>query len=105
MGERLPPSVKQFLEAYIDSVEQLEVLILLREDRGRWWTPTDVTRRLKSTRSSVESRLCALAEHGLLERADTAFAYTLDGARDRQVRDLAGCFQSRRAAVIEAVFS
>jgi DNA-binding IclR family transcriptional regulator len=105
MGERLPQSVKQFLETYIDSVEQLEVLILLREERGRWWTPADVNRRLKTSRSSVELRLGALAERRLLERADATFAYTLDGASDRYVRDVARCFQSRRAAVIETIFA
>ena len=33
MGDRLPQRLKQFLEPHIDSVEQLEVPILLREER------------------------------------------------------------------------
>jgi len=105
MGERLPQNVVRFLRAHIDSVEQLEVLILLHEERGRAWTPADVNRRLKTSRSSVEIRLSALAERGLLERADATFAYTLTGASDRHVRDLARWFQSRRAAVIETIFA
>lgn len=64
-----------------------------------------MSRRLKTSRSSVEIRLVALAERGLLERADATFAYTLNGASDRHVRDLAQCFQSRRAAVIETIFA
>jgi len=105
MGERLPQSVNEFLEAHIDSVEQLEALILLREHRGRSWTPADVSRRLKTSRGSVKIRLDALVNHGLLERGGDTFAYTLTGATDQYVRDLAECFQSRRAAVIETIFA
>lgn len=101
----MPQNVVRFLEAYIDSVEQLEVLVLLCEERGQGWTAAGVSKRLKTSRSSVEVRLAALVEHGLLEQAGETLAYTLTGASDRHVRDLARCFQTRRTAVVEAIFA
>ena len=105
MGERLPQHVNQFVEAHIDSVEQLEALVLMSEDPGRAWTAAEVSKRLKTSRGSVEIRLAALAKSGLLRRADETFAYTATGVADRRVRDLARCFQRRRAAVIERIFT
>lgn len=105
MGERLPQDVNRFLEAHIDSVEQLEALILLREEPGRAWTAAEVSERLKTSRGSVDIRLADLVRHGLLEHADETFSYTAVGVTDSRVRDLALCFQSRRAAVIARIFN
>jgi Mn-dependent DtxR family transcriptional regulator len=105
MGERLPQEVNQFLVAHIDSVEQLEALILMSEDPGRAWTAAELSKRLKTSPRSVEVRLALLVERGLLQQADETFAYTATGVADRRVRDLAWCFRSRRTAVIEAIFT
>lgn len=105
MGERLPQDVNRFLETHIDSVEQLEALVLLSEDPGRAWTAAEVSERLRTSLGSVEIRLAALVKGGLLQRADETFSYTATGVTDRRVRDLAWCFQRRRTAVIETIFS
>lgn len=104
-GERLPQHVNQFLEEHIDSVEQLEALILLSEEPGRAWTATEVSERLRTSRGSVLIRLTALVEGGLLQQRGDTFAYLTTGATDRQVRDLAACFKSHRVAVIQAIFT
>ena len=98
MGGCLPQDVNQFLEEYIDSVEQLEALILLSEEPGRTWTATEVSQRLRTSRGSVVIRLAALVETGLLQQTDDTFSYMATGVTDRRVRDLASCFKSRRAA-------
>lgn len=105
MRGRLPQDVSRFLHAHIDSVEQLEALILLCREPERAWTAGEVSERLKTSRSSVEIRLAALVKHGLLRQAGDTFSYALAGMRDRRVRDVAWCFQSRRAAVIETIFT
>ena len=105
MGERLPHDVNQFLEAHIDSVEQLEALILMSEDPERAWTAAELSKRLKTSPGSVEIRLAALQRGGLLHQADGSFFYTATGVTDRRVRDLAWCFRRRRTAVIEKIFT
>ena len=105
MGKRLPDGVNRFLAAYIDSVEQLQVLILLSEEPGEAWTAAEVSQRLKTSPGSVVIRLAALVRQGLLEQHGETFAYTLAGVTDRHVRDLALCFRTRRAAVIETIFT
>jgi predicted transcriptional regulator len=97
--------VNRFLEAHIDSVEQLEALVLLSEDPGRPWTAAELSERLKTSPGSVEIRLAALVTSGLLRQADETFSYTATGVTDRRVRDLAWCFKSRRTAVIETIFT
>jgi hypothetical protein len=105
MGGRVPQDVKRFLDAYIDSVEQLETLILVSENPERTWTAAEVSDRLKTSRGSVEIRLAALAGHGLLHQADGTFSYAATDATDRGVRELASCFKTRRQAVIESIFT
>lgn len=105
VGGRLPQDVDQFLETHIDSVEQLEALVLLSEDPGRAWTAAEVSERLKTSPGSVEIRLASLVEGGLLQQTDETFSYAATGPTNRRVRDLAWCFQSRRTAVIERIFT
>ena len=105
MGERLPDSVMQFLETHIDSVEQLQVLLLLSLEPERSWTVAGIAGRLNTSMSSVEIRLRRLISHGLLEQAGDTYSYVLTGAGDRRVREVAAYFKSRRAAVIGAIFA
>lgn len=104
-GGRLPQHVHQFLEEHIDSVEQLEALILLSEEPGRAWTATEVSERLRTSGGSVLIRLVALVERGLLQQRGDTFAYLMTGTADRRMRDLAACFKSHRVAVIQAIFT
>ena len=105
MGNVCLTDVNQFLAAHIDSVEQLEALILISEDPGRAWTAEELSKRLKTSLGSVEIRLAALVKGGPLHQADESFSYTATGVTDRRVRDLAWCFRSRRTAVIETIFT
>jgi DNA-binding IclR family transcriptional regulator len=105
MGDRLPASVTQFLETHIDSVEQLQVLLLLSLEPERAWTVAGIAERLSTSTSSVEIRLSRLISHGLIEQAGDTYSYTLTGAGDRRVREVAAYFKSRRAAVIGAIFA
>jgi hypothetical protein len=105
MGERLPRDVRRFLDEHIDSVEQLDSLLLLRQERGRTLSAEDVSRRLRGSPASVQARLETLASHGLVEQTGDGYAYTRAGADDALVAELAGCYRTRRPAVIEAIFA
>jgi hypothetical protein len=106
---KIPPEVDEFLAAHIDTVEQLEVLLLLREAPNRAWTAEAVAQVLYSHSASVARRLESLTRHKLLaqEPGDPPtyrYAPTPAG-QDALVRCLAEVYRERRVAVIAAIAS
>lgn len=99
----LPDRVARFISEHLGSVEQLEALLLLRAE-PRAWTAAEVGAQLRTLPESVELRLRDLLEHGLVERDGDAwrFAAAADGGL---VDDVAGCWRSRRVAVIAQIFA
>ena len=62
----LPEEVKRFLEANIDSVDQLEILRVLGEDPRKEWHAVDLAREVQSAAQSIDAHLAALNARGLL---------------------------------------
>lgn len=62
----LPEEVKRFLEANIDSVDQLEILRVLGEDPLKEWPAVDLAREVQSAAQSINAHLDALNSRGLL---------------------------------------
>ena len=46
MSEQLPDDVQRFIIEHINSVEQLEALLLVRSDPARVWTTEEVSHAL-----------------------------------------------------------
>jgi hypothetical protein len=61
-----PSIVKDFIEAYIDSVETLQVVLFLRREFERKWHAPDVSRELAHDEAETLSRLESLALSGLV---------------------------------------
>jgi hypothetical protein len=104
---RLPEDVHLFLHQNIDSVEQLEVLLLLWRTPERGWTSEEVATAVYSHPSSVVRRLSMLLGQGLLrEREAGCYQY---GPRTPQLHDtvtrLDHCYRERRVAVITLIAS
>jgi len=102
----IPDDVLRFIARYIDSAEQLDLLLLLHRDPERAWASSAAAEAVYSVPASSERRLHALAEQGLAERgAGGAYAYA---PRDPELADtverLAQAYRSNRAGVITAVF-
>jgi hypothetical protein len=103
----LPDDVYRFLYQYIDSVEQLEVLLLTRRSPGRSWTAGDMARDLYSHPSSIAGRFERLLGRGLLrESAPGCFQYAPRSAElDQAVGRAAEMYRERRVAVISLIAS
>jgi hypothetical protein len=103
----IPDDVAEFIADHIDSVELLEVLLLLRERSGEVWTDESVARELRINPVSTAARLKALAARGLLSSTDAvAFRYApATTSLDTTVRRVAECYKERRVSVITAIFS
>jgi DNA-binding IclR family transcriptional regulator len=104
---RLPEDVQHFVHQNIDSVEQLEVLLLLWRSPERGWTSEDVATAVYSHPSSVVRRLALLLDQGLLrEPAPGCFQYAPRTAQLHQtVTHLDHMYRERRVAVITLIAS
>lgn len=71
----LPDRVRRLVLESIDSVAELEALLLLRETAPQTWIPEDVGSRLYVSRAVAAYSLTALANRGLLVERVAGFTY------------------------------
>jgi hypothetical protein len=107
--EALPDSLKRFLSRYIHSLEQLELLRLLRSQPHRPWTVAQVYEVTRSSQSSLQKGLESFAREGCFSEengAPPAFRYA---SRDEEMRSaveqVAASYRLSRGRVIEAIFA
>lgn len=99
--------VLQFIDRNIASVDQLEILLLLRGDRTRSWSAAQVGAELRSNPEVAASRLAAMCELGLLV-CEPAGAYRyapVDADVDRVVARFEEAYRHYRLRIIERIFS
>lgn len=104
-SQAFPSEVESFIAYCIDSVEQVEILLLLRSDADRSWTISELSEHLRSSRQSVSLRLTSLVAHGLVAREAMAFRYAANAKDDALVERLGVVYGERRTAVIDRIFS
>ncbi len=106
--EPLPQNVRDFILKYIDSVEQLETLLLLQSEKSRQWTADEVAERLRIAAESAASRLESMCANGFGEEQQQAGrkVYKYNGAaQDGTIDALSVCYRQYRVRVITAIFS
>jgi DNA-binding IclR family transcriptional regulator len=104
VSRRLPEDVERFLARYIGTVDQLEILLLLRAEASRLWSAGEIGARMRRPEESTAARLDVMLEQGLVERDGERFRYR-PGGHDADVDSVGRSFATRRAAVIEAIFA
>jgi hypothetical protein len=72
---QLPDDVRAFVLKHIDSVAQLEALLLTRSAADQPWTVPELASRLYVTEAEAASVVRALHRRGLLAQEDDAFRY------------------------------
>jgi hypothetical protein len=80
--EAIPADVRDFIVRHIDSVTQLEALLLLRGNPGETWTVSTTARRLYASEQEVAEVLALLYHAGLLSLNEGVYRY--DGATPEQ---------------------
>jgi DNA-binding IclR family transcriptional regulator len=103
----LPADVHRFLYDHIESVEHLEVLLLLARTPERGWSTTEVAETLYSHPSSIKLRLARLLGQGLLrEIQEGCYRYAPRTVElHSTVQRVAECYHERRVAVITLIAS
>ncbi|HEY1729873.1 MAG TPA: helix-turn-helix domain-containing protein [Candidatus Baltobacteraceae bacterium] len=103
-SQAFPSEIESFIAYCIDSVEQVEVLLLLAHAE-RSWTIAELSEHLRSSRRSVGLRLVSLVAHGLVARDGVSFRYAASSDDDALVKRLGTVYEERRSAVIDRIFS
>jgi hypothetical protein len=108
MNEDFPADIKQFIADHIDSVAQIELLLLLRSDPAKVWTPEDAGKALYSAADVTGLQMADLQLKRLLAPGptDSTYVYRPESAElARLVDKLAEMYRERRVAVITAVYT
>jgi hypothetical protein len=105
----LPPEVQQFMHTYINSVEQLEILLLLRSAHTEDWSARRVSEALRTNERSAANRLADLAARGILVATGESpilyrYAPTPDSLNNT-ISTLATLYVHFRFRIIEAIFA
>jgi hypothetical protein len=102
----IPAHVRRFLEENIDTVPQLETLLMMYEKPDRSWLIADVASRNYITEQRAAETMNALQRRGLVivEESPPRFGYasTNDAVR-ALVAELALCYQRKLSAVTELI--
>jgi hypothetical protein len=107
-GEDLPERVLHFLDACIDSVEQLRVLLLLHSSPHRVWATAEIISELRSTDTSIAKRLEGLYARKVILRMPESGHHQFNPTSPHLkevIGELAEQNQLRPYRVIEAIYS
>jgi hypothetical protein len=105
-SSELPGDVARFLKEQIRSIEQLEILLLLRGSAVRMWTTPEVFGIVRSSERSITDTLTVLHRQGLLRQTAAAYQYSPADDALRQIIDqLAELYAERRVRIVETIYS
>jgi hypothetical protein len=107
--QQLPAEVRQFIDTYINSVEQLEILLLVRSDQAVDWTACRVSDALRTNERSAANRLADLAARNILvAKGESPIVYRYAPTPDslnNTISTLATLYVHFRFRIIEAIFA
>ena len=93
------PDVIHFIFNSVESIEQLEVLLLLREQKDRFWTPREVNDVIRSSDQSISHHLNKWTNIGLLrlkEQSSDSYIYSPSPEMAVTIGKLAEFYRERR---------
>ena len=105
-GNGIPAHVLRFLEENIDTVAQLETLLMMSEEPDRSWLIADVASRNYITEQRATDTLNALQRRGLVTSDESPPDFRFDPATDEVravVADLARCYQKNLSRITELI--
>ena len=104
----IPSSVQDFVHEHIDSVLQLEVLLLLHANAQRAFSAADIGRELCIAADWAAAQLVNLHGRGILQtnnQRPDLYQFTSDARMAGAVAELARAYADRRVSLIALIFS
>jgi len=106
----IPQDIARFMQANIESLEQLELLRVLGEDPNKEWEPAPLGREVQADPQTAASHLAALSSRGLLTvimRGTEKFYRHGCGspALDKTLSQLLQMYKERPVSMIRLVYA
>lgn len=103
----LPQHVLDFIRDHVDSIETLEIILLLHRAPDTFWRPEAIESHLGLKPGTAEKCLQKLDVSGIaLQGMTRGYRYrATDAAVDRSVKALAAAYAEHRISVVNAVYS
>lgn len=109
MADEFSADIKQFIDRNIESVAQLEALLLLRQDPQRGWSALEIGKALYAPEELAGTLLTDFCRNGLVKvnvPAVELYSYAVaDAAVDKLISEIAAAYQDRRVAIISLIYS
>jgi hypothetical protein len=106
MAEEISEIVKRLIAESIDSIPEVEAILLLRDHPSRDWTADDAGQRLYVSRPVAAHVLSMLAERGFFLRTGETYRYgPANDAMRTAVDELAAAYSQRLIDVTQLVHS
>lgn len=106
VNQDIPGDIAEFLGRHIDSVVQLEILLLAFKSPNRVLVTGEVAHELRIDPSWTEAALTKLVSAGALQKRDPGFRFAANNhPMFRTISDLAALYETRRVSIISLIFS
>lgn len=105
-AEGIPPEVEQLVRRAIGSVQQLEVLLFLREHTDRAWTAAELSAKLRTGVDATDGWIAQLEANGLVAAegtTPTTFRYGPAAADRATVEELARLYPLYRVRIVNLI--
>ncbi|MES2572111.1 MAG: hypothetical protein V4710_18900 [Verrucomicrobiota bacterium] len=106
--QEVTSELKQFIRTFIQSVEQLEILLLLHSQRAREWNAREVFQIIQSNEQSIARRLGQFVEWGFLAASHAqpaTYRYAAQSEEmNRRVEEVARLYRIRPVLLVEIIF-
>jgi len=102
----LPDHVQAAIARHIESIQQVEILALIRAQPERAWTTADICRSLHVSPVACEVWIDRFAATGVVSREDDedAVRYAPNGDERRAFDDLVELYTRRRHSVVDSIY-
>ena len=109
MADDFPAELEQFIAQHIESLAELETLLLMQREPERRWECAEMSRLLYITPDMCSGLVADLERRGFVRRVpdtDDSFHYQpADADFDRLLSKLSAIYQERRVTVITQIYS
>ncbi len=101
----LPNEVLQFLAANISSVEQLEILLLLRAGHERSWSAREIYQRVMTNVSSIRQSLEKLCEQEQVRQTgEGQYQFVTNPELERVLEQVARAYKEMPTRILSALY-
>ncbi len=106
MSDDFPADLRQFIIDHLNSVAELEVLLLLRTTPEKEWTAAEVGKSLYAATEVSAAQLANLHKCGFLKLQESSYVYAPTTYEIKDYVDrLAEVYKARHVSVITLIYS